>query len=222
MKKVMVIVAHPDDEALGAAGTLARHAKNGDTVHILFLADGEGARGSKDNLDERRRAGDDATEAMGAKDVVYLDFPDNQMDKVPFLEIVKAVEKHISAFSPDIIYTHHGGDLNNDHNITHRAVLTACRPMEGLTLEKIYAFEVLSSTEWASKDQDKSFIPDHYVDISEFYDAKEQAINAYSEEMRPFPHPRSLEAIEALATLRGSQSGLNKAEAFVTLKSFWR
>ena len=219
MKTVLAIAAHPDDEALGAAGTLARHAKEGDAVHIVFLADGEGARGSTDHLSDRRAAAQHAGGAMGAQSVLFHDFPDNQMDTVPLLEVAKFVEKTIKEIKPQIIYTHHGGDLNIDHQITHRAVLTACRPMPGNQIEAIYGFEVLSSTEWASPDQDNAFRPTHYVDITAHYAAKDKALKHYEGEMRNFPHARSYKAAEALATLRGSHVGFEKAEAFTVIRT---
>lgn len=222
MKTILVVAAHPDDEALGAAGTLARHAAEGDQVHIVFLADGEGARGSVDNLSNRRQAAQAAGKVMGAISVQFEDFPDNQMDTVPTLNVAQSVEKIIAQIKPDIIYTHHGGDLNIDHQITHRAVLTACRPQPDFCVKEIYGFEVLSSTEWASPDQDNAFRPVHHVDISKYYAHKKKALECYDSEMRDFPHARSYEAVEALATLRGVQVGLNKAESFTIIRSIKR
>lgn len=218
MTTILTIAAHPDDEALGAAGTLARHVAEGDQVHIAFLADGEGARGSVDNLSKRRQAAQAAGDIIGAFSVQFMDFPDNQMDTVSLLCVSQAVEKIIDQIKPDIIYTHHGGDLNIDHQITHRAVLTACRPQPDFCVREIYGFEVLSSTEWASPDQDNAFRPTYHVDISKYYAQKKKALECYADEMRAFPHSRSYEAVEALATLRGAQAGLKKAESFTIIR----
>jgi LmbE family N-acetylglucosaminyl deacetylase len=222
MKTILVIAAHPDDEALGAGGTLARHSEEGDSVHITFLADGEGARGNKDNLAQRRDAAEKAGKAMGAKAVGCYDFPDNRMDTLSLLDVTQQVEKIIADINPDIIYTHHAGDLNIDHRLTHQAVLTACRPGSGDKLEAVYAFEVLSSTEWSGPAKDAAFCPNHFVDISKTFDKKQKALSCYSEEMRKFPHPRSPEAVEALAIYRGAQSGFQKAEAFEVIRTFKR
>lgn len=222
MKTILAIAAHPDDEALGAAGTLARHAAEGDEVHIAFLADGEGSRGSKDNLAERQSAAKKAGDVIGAKSVLCHDFPDNKMDGVPLLEVTQHVEKIITDINPHIIYTHHAGDLNIDHRVTHQAVLTACRPMPGSQLEAIYAFEVLSSTEWAGPEDENPFRPNHYVDISNFYEQKKKSLECYAEEMRDFPHARSYEAVEALATLRGAHVGVQKAESFMVVRTIKR
>ena len=222
MKNILTIAAHPDDEALGVAGTLARHAADGDSVHIVFLADGEGARGSKENLSQRREAAQKATDVISAKSVIFGDFPDNRMDTIPLLEIAQYVEKIIADIKPDIIYTHHAGDLNIDHRITHQAVLTACRPLPDSKIQSIYGFEVLSSTEWAGADQSQAFCPTHHVDITDYFDQKQTALRCYDAEMRDFPHARSYEAVEALATLRGAQVGLKKAESFTTIRTVQR
>jgi len=219
MKTILAIAAHPDDEALGVAGTLARHVDDGDAVHIVFLADGEGSRGSVDNLSERRSAAQKAGDIIGATSVSFEDFPDNKMDSVALLDVAQAVEKIIDKIKPQVIYTHHGGDLNIDHQVTHRAVLTACRPQPGFGVQAIYGFEVLSSTEWASPDQDNIFRPQRHVDISKYYDQKQKALECYDAEMRDFPHSRSYEAVKALATLRGAQVGVNMAESFTVIRS---
>jgi LmbE family N-acetylglucosaminyl deacetylase len=222
MKTVLAIAAHPDDEALGAAGTLARHAAEGDSVHIAFLADGEGSRGSKDNLAHRQGAAQRAGQVIGAQSVTLHDFPDNKMDSVPLLKVAQHVEKIITDINPHIIYTHHIGDLNIDHRITYQAVLTACRPMPESKIEEIYSFEVLSSTEWSGPEDEHPFRPNHYVDISAFYEKKQKALECYAEEMRDFPHSRSYEAVKALATLRGAHVGVQKAESFMVVRTIKR
>ena len=218
MKRILAVAAHPDDEALGCGGTLARHAREGDEVYALFMTDGVGARGAG-GATGRRKAAQEAAKALGIKKCVFNRFPDNAMDGMPLLDVVKAVEKTIRQVAPHIIYTHHGGDLNIDHAVTARAVLTACRPLPGAGVEAIYGFEVLSSTEWAGPAPGNAFCPAHFVDIDTDFAAKRKAVNAYSPEMRPFPHPRSPEAIAALAVLRGAQAGMKKAEAFTVIRT---
>ncbi len=225
-KTVAVIAAHPDDEALGAGGTLARHAAQGDVVHAVFFTDGVGARGQKDNASERNEAARKAAVILGIKagNIHFLSFPDNKMDSVPLLDIVQALEKTLEPVRPQIIYTHHAGDLNQDHRVVAQAVLTACRPQPGSAAEEIYGFEVLSSTGWAgptdtgSAKPGETFAPAHYVDITAHIDAKMSALRCYDHEMRPFPHARSYEAVEALATLRGAQMGIQRAEAFTVIR----
>ena len=210
--KVLVVAAHPDDEALGCGGTIAKHAD----VTVLTLTDGVGSRDGKSSVAGRVYAHDQAARFLGFKSI-RADLPDNQLDAAPLLKVVRLVESVVEEIKPDIIYTHHGGDLNIDHRITHQAVMTACRPMPGSSVKAIYAFEVPSSTEWASESE-RAFRPNHFVDICATMDRKIEALKAYEEEMRPFPHARSIEAVKALATWRGASVGLKAAEAFMTLR----
>ena len=216
---ILALVAHPDDEVLGAGGTLARHASQGDDVHVVCLTDGVSARGDDRAAAERRaKAAAQASSILGARPPKFLGFPDNRLDEVALLDVVRAIEAVISAIKPVTIYTHHAGDLNIDHAICHRAVLTACRPMPQSSVRSIFAMEVASSTEWATPHAATTFVPTRYVDISSTMAVKRRAMDAYAEEMRPFPHPRSIEAITALATWRGATAGLTAAEAFVVVR----
>ena len=216
---VLAVVAHPDDEVLGAGGALARHAAKGDTVHIAFLADGIGSRGEDREAGDRRAvAAKRAAEILGARPPRFLGFQDNRLDGVDLLDVVKAVEAVVSEILPATIYTHHLGDLNVDHEICSRAVLTACRPLPGFCVRRIYAFEVASSTEWSQPNAALAFVPNRFVDISAALATKRRALEAYQEEMRDFPHPRSYQAVEALAAWRGASAGFHAAEAFMVLR----
>jgi len=214
-KIVLVVAAHSDDEVLGCAGTIARHVDNGDTVHLLFMTDGVGARDSgSDHVVERRLMSQMAAETLGVESVTYCNFPDNQMDTIPLIEVVQSIEKEINQLMPEIIYTHHIGDLNVDHQLTHKAVITACRPQPDFCVKEIYAFEVLSSTEWSAPYVCDGFNPNMYVDITEFYEKKVQALHAYEQEMREYPHSRSVKGVAALCQYRGISVGVEMAEAF--------
>ena len=220
-ERVLVVAAHADDEALGCGGAMARHSDNGDTVDVVFVADGVTGRGDE-KLDERHASALRACSILGANEPVFLDFPDQKLDTLSFLQIVQAIEPLIQRIGPTIIYTHHGGDLNLDHRIVHQAVLTALRPMPSSTYKAIYAFEVSSSTEWASSAIGEGFRPDYFVAIETTIDRKIEALHAYGQEMRDFPHSRSYDAVRALAVVRGSSVGLPSAEGFVTLRSIAR
>lgn len=213
--KVLVIAAHPDDEALGCAGTIAKHIAEGDEVCILFMTDGISARASVNSEGSARRNEGmiNAMKLLGVIDYQCFDFPDNQMDSVTLLKIVQKVEKVINSFQPNTLYTHFAHDLNIDHRITHQAVMTACRPILSNSVKKILSFEVLSSTEWQSKSSPQ-FYGNYIVDISSYWQKKEQVLSCYHDELRDFPHSRSFKCIEALATLRGATHGFDKAEAF--------
>ncbi|MCB0359227.1 MAG: PIG-L family deacetylase [Bdellovibrionales bacterium] len=219
---ILVVAAHPDDEALGCGGTMARHAAAGDEVHVVFMADGVGARqGGAAELAERNAHMDVALAALGAKSAHSLGFPDNQMDSVPFLRIVQALEAAFTAVAPTIVYTHHVSDLNVDHRLTAAAVLTACRPIPGNAVREILAFEIMSSTEWAGPDR-RVFEPSVFVDITDTWPQKRAALEAYAREMRPPPHSRSVEHLDVLSRHRGMSVGIERAEAFVVLRQVRR
>jgi N-acetylglucosamine malate deacetylase 1 len=215
MKTVLVVAAHADDEALGCGGTIARHVKEGDTVHLVFMADGVHSRKdtSKEDLTRRIAASKSAQSILGVSFTQSLDLPDNKMDSVPLLEIVQKLELILEEIQPSVIYTHHHGDLNIDHRLTHAAVMTACRPTPDSSVREIYGFEVLSSTEWATQ-QTLPFLPHYFVDITRQLQTKLDALKAYAEEMRKPPHSRSVAHAEVLAHHRGYSIGVDAAEAF--------
>ena len=226
MKKVLILAAHADDDILGCGGTMAKHSDQGDEVSVLFLTNGVGARGKGDsipqNIDFRDQAAEKALAIVGAKLLDRLDFPDNAIDSLPRIKVIRAVENVININRPDVIYTHHGGDLNVDHRRALEAVMTACRPQPGSLVSKIYSFEVASSSGWQGETLFNPFVPNHYVEITEQLDRKMKALLAYEEEMRVFPHARSIEALQHLARWRGSQVGVAAAEAFVVERQVWR
>lgn len=218
-KKILVVAAHADDEALGCGGTIAKHSTNGDEVFLILMADGVSSRNaeSADDLQVRNIAAQQAAKILGIKKIINLGFPDNTMDSVPLLEIVKKLEVKIQEINPEIIYTHHYGDLNIDHRITNQAVLTACRPMPESSVKEIYTFEVMSSTEW-SQSRIHPFLPNFYVDVTSTYALKAAALKSYKMEMREYPHSRSIKHLEDLARYRGGCVGLKFSEAFEVVR----
>lgn len=221
--EVLVIAAHPDDEILGCGGTMAMHANKGDTVRVVILAEGITSRGkvrdresNGKKLDELRADVHRANNVLGVHSIDLHDFPDNRMDSIERLEVVKVVEQFIDKYHPDIIYTHHKGDVNVDHRRIHDAVVTACRPMPGPhRVETLLFFEVASSTEWQPPGSAAPFVPNWFINISDELDNKINALKEYEGEMRPWPHARSLKALEYLAKWRGANIGVEAAEAFV-------
>lgn len=221
---VLVVAAHPDDEVLGCAGTLARLAREGCLVHVVILGEGVTSRSSRrEQADwtavKTLHAGShEAVKLLGAQGVVIHDLPDNRFDTVALLDVVKKIEEAVDRLQPQVIFTHHGGDLNIDHGIVHRAVLTATRPMDGCPVKEIYAFEVPSSTEWAFQRLEPVFRPNVFVDMEETMEVKIQAMQCYEGEVRAFPHPRSLEALRVIARRWGSVAGVEYAEAFELIR----
>jgi len=217
-KNILVVVAHPDDEIIGCGGTLAKHHQNGDKITIIYMTDGVSSRGSypKEIL-KRKLMAEAVGEKLNAKQH-YFDFPDNQMDQTPLLKVVQCIESINETLTTDIIYTHHSGDLNIDHRIVHQAVMTAFRPVPGKKIPSIYSFEVNSSSEWNTPNSNNYFIANYYVDIRHQLAEKMRLLSCYQEEMSDYPHSRSLEAIEALAKVRGSSIGARFAEAFMLIR----
>lgn len=217
--KILIIVAHPDDEVLGMGGTLAMLVKAGEDLHIAFLSKGEGSRGKEiANEQLRARQAGKVANSLKAKLHWLANFPDNEFDTISLLQVTKAVEEIINKIHPDIVYTHHYGDLNIDHRIAFQAVITACRPGK-TSVRKIYSCEVLSSTEWQAKTAANAFLPNTYIDIEKYIDSKIKLMELYKREIEAFPFPRSAEGIRALAKFRGMESGLKYAEAFRLIRS---
>lgn len=225
----MVIVAHPDDEILGVGATVKKHAQNNDEVIGLILGEGQTSRyqvreqAPKEIIEELHQNTIKAAKEVGYKQIYFTDLPDNRFDHLDLLDIVKRIEYFIKKEEPNIIYTHHGGDLNIDHQLTHQAVITATRPISssfqkiGGGVKEIYAFETLSSTEWEFSYQN-AFLPNIFIDVTETFDSKLKAMNYYKSELCFFPHPRSLEGLRVSAQKWGCVIGKEYAEAFMNIR----
>lgn len=223
MNKVLVIAAHPDDEILGVGATISKHVLNGDECFALILGEGMTSRYDKRSLvdnsiiEELHKDTFDSAKIIGYKAIYLENLPDNRFDAVDLLDIVKIVERYIDKLKPAIVYTHHGGDLNIDHRKTYEAVLTATRPINIDCVKEIFCFETLSSTEW-NFEYCNGFRPNYFVDITKTLDDKLNAMKYYKSELREFPHPRSLENLEASAKKWGSVVGVKYAEAFEVVR----
>lgn len=220
MKTILVIAAHPDDEVLGCGGTIAKHADQGAIVHVAFLADGVFSRAGdagtqQTELNARRTAAHKACDILGVRSVSFGEFPDNRMDTVALLDIIKAVEELLVKHCPDTVFTHQAGDVNIDHRRIHEAVVTACRPQSNHPVRTLLCFEVPSSTEWQLPGSAPVFMPNWFVDISDTLKRKLEALNAYDTELRNWPHPRSVKGVAHLAHWRGATVGVDAAEAFM-------
>ena len=221
-KTALIVAAHPDDEILGCGGTIKKLVDEGCTIYTLILGEGITSRDKKRDRDERiveiealKKQVNEANRIIGVKEVFLHDFPDNRFDTVALLDIVKVIENVKNKLQPDIIFTHYENDLNIDHQMTYKAVLTATRPMKGECVKELYSFEVLSSTEW---NYPLSFSPDVFFDISEHIECKKKAMQTYKSELNDFPHPRSLEGIDISAKRWGLKVGYKYAEAFKTVR----
>ena len=223
MKKILVIASHPDDELLGVGGTVRRLANEGKEVHAVIMAEGITSRSEKRSdadqaeLEELKKDAKKAAAVVGYKSIEFCGMPDNRMDEVDLLDIIKVVSKYVEKYKPDTIFTHHHGDLNIDHRRTCEAVLTACRPTGDYSVKRIYAFETPSSTEW-NYTYEQPFTPNVYFDVTDTLESKVEGMACYRSESTTYPHPRSAEALRSLGRYRGSNIGVPMAEAFMLLR----
>lgn len=213
----LVVVAHPDDEVLGAGATIRKLIQGGHKVAVAIMVGKAAARANlSDTLSEDERR---ALDILGVEKVYHADFPNIKMNTVAHLELVQFIERCMMDWQADAIITHHPSDTNIDHQETSNAVNAACRLFQrtdGIPrLKELLFMEVLSSTEWSLNTAANRFMPNFFVEIGEEgLESKLNALAAYKGVMRPFPHPRSGKAIEGLAAYRGAQAGCNYAEAF--------
>lgn len=216
---VLLVAAHPDDEVLGCGGYIRRLADEGNDVFLSVLGEGALSRDISTSEDVKllKNAGDVSAEILGIKRVVYHGLPDQKFDTIPLLDINKMIEREIETIKPNMILTHHFGDLNKDHRIASESVMVATRPTADCCVKKVLTFETPSSTEWNFNDHNK-FVPHIFIDVSEVIEYKTRALTAYDSEIRKYPHPRSTEAMINLAKHWGIVSGLEMAEAFMLIR----
>ena len=220
MKKVLILADHPDDEVLGCGATIYQHTKNGDQVDVIFFTNGESSRdfteekSEIDAIETRNLSALKVSKFLKINQTLFLDFPDNKMDLISTLDVAKIIEREIIKNKYEIIYTHCSSDLNVDHRKICDATFVACRPVMGTSIEMVLTYEVPSSTEWGSLFYDKNFDPNFFRNIEDTREFKLQALKLYESEIRNFPHPRSILAIESLEIIRGSTAGFKYAEAY--------
>jgi LmbE family N-acetylglucosaminyl deacetylase len=230
-KRILLVVAHPDDELLGCGGTMNRLITEFNCIiKVLILGEGITSRSDQrdpekwaDNLAVHRSNIKNAQNCIGFESVGIYNFADNRFDSVDLLDIIKVIEKEKNDFNPEIIFTHHGGDTNIDHRRTFEAVITATRPMEQENYTHIFCFETPSSTEWQAFNYPNPFLPNYYFKLNESnISAKINGMECYEFERRVFPHPRSPEALKIQAQRWGVAIGCNYAEAFVLIRGIVR
>ena len=194
-KDILIVVAHSDDETLGLGGTINKHVQKGDKVYAIYMTDGVTARegNQSQKVISRENAALKASKILGFKWETSYRFDDNEMDSYPLLDIIKKIELAKFKINPDIVYTHSGADLNIDHRRVSEAVLVAFRPQPDEKCREIRLFEVVSATDYGHENITGKFVPNLYIDISFTWEKKEEALTCYNEEMRKYPHSRSIE-----------------------------
>lgn len=212
--RVLVVAAHPDDEVLGCGGTVALHTARGHRVWSLIACEGESVRYGEDATGHQKAHMECAQRVLGVERAISLDLPDQGLDTLSLVDVISPIEEAIDALRPDIVYCHHGGDINRDHQLLFQALMVATRPIAE-HVHGVYSFDTASSTEWGYP---RSFIPDTWVDISSTLETKLQAMACYEREVRPLPHPRSIEGLRVRSQAWGNQANLSAAEVFMTVR----
>ena len=212
--KVLIIAAHPDDEILGAGGTICKHVKNGDEVYICIVTKAYKPLWSEEYMKTKIKEQKNVDKLLGIKKRYNLDFPTVKLNTISHGEINKRISEIVEEIKPDIVYTHYEYDLNYDHTLIFRACMVATRPPKKI---KLLCYETLSETEW----NNKAFQPDLWVDITPFVEKKIRAFKIYKSEVKSYPHPRSKEGIELLAKKRGTEASMKYAEGFMLVRDYW-
>lgn len=216
--KILVIATHPDDEVLGCGGIIVRHAAAGDSVHVLVVTRGAPEVYPAGQVEELRRELAAAHNLLGVAAVHFLDFPAPRLDTIPGHELADAIGGVLQLTQPNMVFLPHRGDLHADHRAVHQAALVAARPGGNARIEQLLSYETLSETEWGSPSPADAFLPNVFLNITDYLALKLKAIGCYRSQLKEFPHPRSLQAVEAQARLRGSTAGFAAAEAFMLIR----
>lgn len=222
---ILVVAAHPDDEVLGCGGSVRKWADAGAEVHALILAEGLTSRAPlrrdtpKYKIDALHEDAKKAADVVGYRSINFESFPDNRMDSVDLLDIIHVLDQYIEQIRPNVLLTHHHGDLNVDHRICFQAAITACRPLQGCPVQTILSFETPSATEWNFPYTKNVFSPNVFVNIVDQIEVKLAAMACYQSEIRKAPHPRAPESLRAIAQRWGSTVGYNYVEPFELIRT---
>ncbi|MCX4355815.1 MAG: PIG-L family deacetylase [Oscillospiraceae bacterium] len=220
---IMVFAPHPDDEVLGAGGTIAKRVSEGHNVYVVIATKGYPPTFDEELIEAGRCEAERAHKYLGVKQTIFLDFPALSLDKVDRAEFNGSFSKLIDEYSPNDIYIPHIGDMHIDHREVAEAVMVAARPFENSSVQRIYSYETMSETGWHIPDSLRNFSPNTFVNIGEkFLFRKKYALSLYASQVKDFPNARSVEAVDGLARYRGSLVSCNAAEAFCLIRQVER
>lgn len=216
--KVLIIAPHPDDEVLGCGGVMARHSAEGDEVFVVVITRGVPELFPVEVIEGTRQELKSAHDLLGVKKTFFLDFPAPKLDSTPGHLVADGISKVIRRLEPEIVYLPHRGDIHTDHRAVYYATLVACRPIHNRSVKKMLCYETISETEWSPPFGEDAFVPTVFVNISDYLKDKLEAMACYESQLQEPPNPRSLEALENLAKVRGNVVGLHAAEAFMLVR----
>jgi LmbE family N-acetylglucosaminyl deacetylase len=212
--KVLIVAAHPDDETIGAGGTIARHVSSGDDVFWCIVTQGYSPPWSEEILIKARKQIDKVQQVVGFKKVYRLGFPTVKLNSVPHIDLCNALQQVVNDVRPEIVYTTSRNDSNMDHRIVYDCTLVATRPLPGSSVRRILSYEIGYTNHFGIPSGASKFAPNVFVDIAPYLEQKLTAMQYYETELRESPHPRSIEGISLLAKERGLGVGLEAAECF--------
>jgi len=216
---ILVVAPHPDDEVLGCGGVISRNVAENNNVYILVMTKGSPKLYAEEKILNVRREALCAHEFLGVKKTIFLDFHAPELDVTSVADIANSINKVVKEFSIEEMYIPHRGDIHADHRAVANACFVASRPVNNNTVKRLFAYETLSETEWAPPFGDDAFIPNHFVDVTVYFDDKLRAMGCYKSQLKQFPNPRSIDALTALAKFRGATVGVERAEAFMTIRT---
>lgn len=219
MSKVIIISAHPDDETLGAGGTILKHKKNGDEVHWVIVTDVFEREGfSYERVLSRKQEIEKVSKLYSFNSVNNLGYPTMKLNDTILFELVNKISNIFQELEPDTIYVMNRSDAHSDHRIVFDAVMSCTKSFRYPFVKKVLMYECISETEFAPILPERVFQPNYFVDISDFLNKKIEIMKIFDSELGEHPFPRSIKNIEALATYRGATIGVNYAEAFQLIK----
>ena len=212
--KVLMISAHPDDEVIGAGGTIARHVDHGDEVYWCVVTQAYSPPWSKEYLETARQQVYDVKKVLGIQEVFFCGFPTVKLNTIPYMEISSALQGIVDKVRPEVVYTTPGNDINLDHRIVYECTLVATRPLPGNSIQRLLSYEIGAGSRQGLISGDGGSVPNVFVDISGYMEKKLEAMLCYESELQEYPHPRSLKGLRIVAEERGLGMGLEAAEAF--------
>lgn len=212
--RILVIAAHPDDEVIGAGGTIARHIAQGDDVFWCIVTEGYTPTWSADILAAAKRQVYEVQAIFGIEKVFFCGFPSVKLNTVPYMELSSALQRVVDEVLPHIVYTTPRGDINQDHRLVFQSTLVATRPQPGISIRRLLCYEIGPTARYGAPVGTHSFNPNVFVDISDFLDKKLEAMRCYKTLLEEYPHPRSIEGLRLIAKERGISVGLQAAECF--------
>lgn len=216
--RVLVIAAHPDDETIGAGGTIARHVAHGDEVYWCVVTQGYSPPWPEETLAAARQQIDEVQMVLGIREAFLCGFPTVKLNTVPYIDLCSALQRIVDQVQPEVVYTTPRDDINQDHRIVHNATLVATRPLPESPVRRVLAYEISPTSRFGWSSGSAGFVPNVFVDISQYLDKKLAAMRCYQTELREYPHPRSLEGLRLLAEERGLSVGLKAAECFQLIR----